>query len=50
MPVGLGAGGEVNIPLTGDAKPSYTFSVDASAGLPVEGHAFGTYTHVRRVW
>jgi RHS repeat-associated protein len=43
-------GAEMNIPLTGDASPSYTGSFGLSIGTPYEGHGFVTYTHVGRLF
>ena len=46
---GATIGGEMNTPLSGTASPSYTFS--AGIGTPGgEGHGFGSYTHVRKLF
>ena len=46
--LGVSAGGEMNTPLTGDAKRSYTLSLGAGVGLPSEGHGYASYTKVGR--
>jgi RHS repeat-associated protein len=47
--LGASVGGEMNTPLTGNAKRSYTFSAGAGVGTPGEGHGFATYTKVKRL-
>jgi hypothetical protein len=43
---GWGGGGEMNQPVLGGKKASYTGSIGGTIGFPVEVHAFGTMTGV----
>jgi len=46
---GISLGGEANIPMDTNAKPSWTLSVGGGGGIPFETHAFLTNTHIHEI-